>query len=143
MDDSPRVVRGLVFAVLCSELLFVSNYLAFWSTDYFLSQLVLRWSDDLYGFQHLVVPRIISGAVLFSSSLLFSFYLFFCFTRRAGVVEKSLCIMAGAMLLAIPSVLAMGDPTHLSTVRPASLLLFHIAVASFLLWRLTAKVLPR
>jgi hypothetical protein len=135
----PRVSKGLVLAVLCAEVVFVSNYLAFSSvgTDYFLSQLVPGWSDDLYGFQNLVVPRIVSGAIMFSSSLLFCFYLFFCVTRPARLVEKALCIIAGAMLIAIPALLAVGDPTRLSNVRPASLLVSNLLIDGLLLWRLT------
>jgi hypothetical protein len=143
--DVPNVARGVVLSVLCSVLLFVINYLAFSNvgTDYFLSQLILSSSDDLYSFSNLVLPRLISGTVLSSSLLLFNFYLFFCCSRSTSSVEKSLCFIIAAMLFAIPSVFAMGDARLLSNVRPASLLLFHIAVDGLLLWRLTVVVSGR
>jgi hypothetical protein len=143
--DVPNVARGVVLSLLCSVALFVINYLVFSSvgTDYFLSQLILSEHDDVYSFSNLVLPRLISGTVLSSSLLLFNFYLFFCCSRSTSPIEKSLCFIVAAMLFAIPSVLAMGDPTHLSTFKPASLLLFHLAVGGLLVWRLTVVVSGR
>jgi hypothetical protein len=144
--------RALIVSVLLGELVFLSNGLACWNAgvDYFLSQLVLGATDDPYTLQNLVLPRLVSGALLFGASSLFALYCFLCFGRQTTWAEKGGVFFTGTVLMAVAAVPSLVGHTGfgsvlvvhtgVGSVGPVSLLSAYIVAGGFCAWRVTALV---